>query len=166
MRLDPLRNALLAETEARVGRRLAEVKDECAHTVAEAERQARELAARGRQEGERAAAREALRRRAAATQRAREIRLRAQQHQVEELAQRSREAVLRLREDSRYPGLLERLARVVREQLGPDAELELDPPGRGGVLGRKGAMSVDYTLPALAERAIASLGEELEELWR
>ena len=107
-----------------------------------------------------------MRRRATATRRAREIRLRAQSRQIEELQLRSREAVLHLREDDRYPGLLDRLARTAREQLGPDAEVEVDPPGLGGVIGRKGQASVDYTLPALAERAIASLGDELESLWR
>jgi vacuolar-type H+-ATPase subunit E/Vma4 len=166
MRLDPLRDALLAETEADARRHLAEVEAECVRTVAEAEREAHELAAQGRREGEQAAARAAVRRHATAARRAREIRLRAQQEQVEELTRRSREAVLRLREDSRYPELLERLARAAREQLGPDTELELDPPKRGGVVGRKGAASVDYTLPVLVERAIASLGDELEELWR
>ena len=85
---------------------------------------------------------------------------------MEELQLRSREAVLRLREDSRYPALLDRLARTAREQLGPDAEVEVDPPGLGGVIGRTGRVSVDYTLPALADRAIASLGDELESLWR
>ena len=138
----------------------------CARTLAEAEAKAHDLARAGRREGEGAAAKEAARRRATATRRARELRLRAQNRQVEELQLRSREAVLRLQEDSRYPALLDRLARMAREQLGPDAEVEVDPPGLGGVIGRKGRVSVDYTLPALADRAIASLGDELERLWQ
>ena len=166
MTLEPLRLALRAETDAEVQRRLSEVEAECARTVAEAEARAQELAAEGRREGERAAAQEAVRRHAAATRRAREIRLRAQSLQVEELQRRSREAVLRLREDSRYPALLDGLARAAREQLGPDAELELDPTGLGGVIGRSGRVSVDYTLPTLADRAIASFDDELERLWR
>jgi len=91
---------------------------------------------------------------------------RAQRRQVEELQRRSREAILRLHDDSRYPELLDRLVRTARDQLGPDAEVELDPPGLGGVIGRKGRTSVDYTLPALVDRTIASLGDELEVLWR
>jgi len=159
--LEPLRVALRAETEAEVRERLTAVDAECARTLAEAEARAHELAREGRHEGE-----EAARRCATATRRARELRLRAQSRQVEELQVRSRAAVLRLQEDSRYPALLDRLARTAREQLGPDAEVEVDPPGLGGVIGRKGRVSVDYTLPALADRAIASLGDELEGLWR
>ena len=166
MNLEPLRVALRAETEAEVRERLTAVDAECARTLAEAEARAHELAREGRHEGEEAAAKEAARRCATATRRARELRLRAQSRQVEELQVRSRAAVLRLQEDSRYPALLDRLARTAREQLGPDAEVEVDPPGLGGVIGRKGRVSVDYTLPALADRAIASLGDELEGLWR
>jgi len=163
--LEPLRVALRAETEAEVQERLAAVDATCARTLAEAEARAHELARQGRHEGEEAAAKEAARRRATATRRARELRLRAQSRQVEELQLRSREAVLLLREDSRYPELLDRLARTARAQLGPDAEGEVDPAGLGGVIGRKGRLSVDYTLPTLADRAIASLGDELEGLW-
>ena len=36
----------------------------------------------------------------------------------------------------------------------------------GGVVGRAGSTSVDYTLPALVERAIAELDGRLETLWR
>lgn len=166
MTLEPLRHALRAETEAEVQRRLAEVERECRQTVAEAEAQAQELAAAGRHDGERAAAQESVRRHAAATRRAREIRLRAQRRQVEKLQRQAREAVLGLRQDTRYPELLDRLERAAREQLGPDVELERDPSGLGGVIGRNGTASVDYTLPALADRAIAALDEELEQLWR
>jgi len=164
--LEPLRVALQAETDAEVQERLAAVDAVCARTLAEAEARAHELAREGRREGEGAAAKEAARRRATATRRARELRLQAQRRQVDELQVRSREAVLRLQDDSRYPELLDRLTRAAREQLGPDAEVEPGPTGLGGVVGRKGRTSVDYTLPALADRAIASLGDELESLWR
>ena len=166
MNLEPLRAALRAETDIEVQRRLEEVDAECARLVADAEARAHELARQGRREGEDAAAKVALRRRATATRRAREILLQAQRRQIEELQRRSREAVLLLREDNNYPELLERLSWAARDQLGPGTEVELDPPAFGGVIGRSGRMSVDYTLPALAERAVASLGDELESLWR
>jgi|APDOM4702015191_1054821.scaffolds.fasta_scaffold585348_1 vacuolar-type H+-ATPase subunit E/Vma4 len=166
MRLEPLRAALRAETDLEVRRRLAEVDADCARVLAAAEAQAQALTDQGRLEGEQAAAREAVRRRATATRRARELRLQAQRRQVEELQRTSREAALRVRTDDRYPQLLDRLARAARDQLGPEAELELDPAGLGGVTGRKGKTSVDYTLPALVDRAIASLDDELERLWR
>jgi vacuolar-type H+-ATPase subunit E/Vma4 len=166
MTLEPLREALRAETDAELKRRLGEVGDECARLVADADAEARALVRQGRLDGEAAAAREGARRRATATRKAREIRLRARQRQVAELERLAREAVLGARSDGRYPALLERLAAAAREQLGPDAAIEVDPEGLGGVVGRRGRASVDYTLPALADRAIAGLGEELERLWR
>lgn len=165
MNLEPLRAALRAETDTEIQARLEAVDAECARTLADAEAQAQELARQGRREGEDAAAKEALRRRARATRRAREMRLQAQRRQVDELQRRSREAILGLRETDEYPALLERLTRAARGQLGPDAEVEVDPPGLGGVIGRAGRTSVDYTLPALVDRTIASLGDELESLW-
>lgn len=166
MNLEPLRAALRAETDAEVEARLAAVDSESARTLASAEASAQELVRQGRLEGEEAAAKEAVRRRATASRRAREIRLGAQRRQVDELQRRSREAILGLRETDGYPALLERLTHAAREQLGRDAEVEVDPPGLGGVIGRAGRTSVDYTLPALADRTIASLDDELEGLWR
>jgi vacuolar-type H+-ATPase subunit E/Vma4 len=166
MTLEPLRGALQAETDAESQRHLDAVDAESARVVAAAEAKAQELAAQGRREGERAAAQEAARRRATAMRRAREIRLRAQSRQLEELQRRSREGVQRLREDARYPDLLDGLARAARGQLGAKAEIVLDPAGRGGVIGRSGRRAVDYTLPSLVDRVIASLDEELETLWQ
>ena len=166
MNLEPLQAALRAETEAEVQARMALVDAECARTLADAEAAAHELARQGRREGDDAAAKEAVRRRATATRRAREIRLQAQRRQIDELQRRARDAILGVREAEGYPALLERLAQAAREQLGPDAEVEVDPPGLGGVIGRAGRTSVDYTLPVLVDRTIASLGDELEGLWR
>jgi vacuolar-type H+-ATPase subunit E/Vma4 len=166
MTLEPLREALRAEADAERKRRLRAVEDECARLVADAEAEAHALVRQGRLDGEAAARREGARRRDAATRKAREIRLRARQRQIEELDRRARAAVLDARTDDRYPALLERLASVVREQLGPDAEVEIDPAGLGGVIGHRGKATVDYTLPSLAGRAITDLGEEVERLWR
>jgi vacuolar-type H+-ATPase subunit E/Vma4 len=164
--LEPLRRALRAETEAAAERRRNEVAAECDRIVSDAEASARRLAHEAHLESERAAARENARRRANAGRRAREIRLAAQHDLVEELRRRSRQAVLELREHPGYPTLLERLSRVARAQLGEDAELVVDPPDRGGVIGRRGGASVDYTLPAMADRAIDDLGPELVRLWK
>jgi vacuolar-type H+-ATPase subunit E/Vma4 len=165
MNLDPLRRALRAETEAETERRRSEVAAECDRIVADAESAARALVHEARLDGERTAAREAARRRAGAGRRAREVRLAAQRDLVEELRRRARQTVLQLRERPGYPELLERLSDAARSQLGEDAELVVDPPGRGGVIGRLGDVSVDYTLPAIADREIDDLGLELERLW-
>jgi vacuolar-type H+-ATPase subunit E/Vma4 len=84
---------------------------------------------------------------------------------LEEVRARAREAAVRLREDPRYPELLERLKRIAIAQLGNEAELEVDPSGVGGVIAHAGSVRVDYTLPALAERALEALDGELERLW-
>ena len=165
MNLDPLRRALHAETEAEAARRRSEVTAECDRILAEAEAAAHALSHEARLEGERAAAREAARRRAAATRRAREARLAARRSLVDELRRRTHEAVLELREQQDYPVLLQRLSDAARSQLGDDAELEVDPPGRGGVIGRRGDASVDYTLPAMADRTIDGMGVAVERLW-
>jgi vacuolar-type H+-ATPase subunit E/Vma4 len=164
--LEPLRAALRAETDAEIGAHLEAVAAECARLLAEAEAEAHRLVRQGRHDGERAAAKEAIRRRATAMRRAREIRLQARQRQIEELRRRAREAVLRVRDDDGYPALLERLAVEVRRQLGPAATVEPDPDGLGGVIGRHGPRSVDYSLPALVERVIEDLDTDLERLWR
>jgi vacuolar-type H+-ATPase subunit E/Vma4 len=166
MNLEPLRGALHAETDVEIRAHLEDVDAECKRLLDDAEARSRRRARQGRREGERAAAKEAVRRRATATRKAREIRLRAQQRQIEELRQRALEAVARARDDARYPALLERLAAQVRDQLGPAAEVVVDPEGLGGVIGRRGRTSVDYTLPALVERAMDDLGGDLERLWQ
>lgn len=165
MNLDPLRQALRTETEAEADRQRAEITAECARIVAEAGAAAEALAREARRDGERAAAREAARRRAAAARRARETVLAARRGLVDELRIRARRAVLELREEPQYPALLERLSSAARAQLGRDTELEVDPPGRGGVIGRSRNASVDYTLPAMADRAVDGIGRGLERLW-
>jgi vacuolar-type H+-ATPase subunit E/Vma4 len=166
MNLEPLREALRAQAEADAGRRRTAVDEECGRRVADAEAQARSLVEQGRLEGEQAATREALRRRAAASRRARELRLDAQRSLLEELRLRARDAALERRAGPLYPKLLDRLSRAVRVQLGPDAALEIDPPTVGGVVGRADGRSVDYSLPALVERAIEDLDGRLDGLWR
>ena len=166
MNLEPLREALRAQAEADAERRRTAVDEECARRVAHAEAQARSLVERGRLEGEQQAAREARRRHAAARRRSRELKLEVQRSLLDELRLRVRNAALERRADPVYPKLLDRLSRAARVQLGPDAALEIDPPDIGGVVGRANGRSVDYSLPALVERAVEDLDGRLEALWR
>jgi vacuolar-type H+-ATPase subunit E/Vma4 len=165
MNLDPLRAALQAEVKAEASRRRAEVDAACKGRLAMASEQARALSLQGKLDGEQAAAHDALRRRGGANRRARELRLSAQRALIDELRQRTREAALELRTDARYPDLLARLEQAAQSQLGPAAALEIDPPGLGGVRARSGSASVDYTLPALVDRAIEDLQGRVETLW-
>ena len=166
MNLEPLRTTLRAQAEADAGRRRTAADEECGRRIAEAEAGAHSLVEQGRLKGDEEAAREALRRRAGASRRARELQLEVQRSLLEELRLRARNAALGRRADPLYPKLLDQLARAAHVQLGPDAALEIDPPGVGGVVGRAEGRSVDYSLPALVERAIEDLDGRLEALWR
>jgi vacuolar-type H+-ATPase subunit E/Vma4 len=165
MNLDSLRIALRVEAETAAAQRLAEVDEARERRLAEAHARARELAEQGRLEGARLAQRNSLRRRAAANRHARESLLAAQSELLDELRLRATEAALELRTDPRYGELLERVSALAKSQLGTDAEVEADAE-LGGVVGRAGSTSVDYTLPALVERATAELDGQLETLWR
>jgi vacuolar-type H+-ATPase subunit E/Vma4 len=91
--------------------------------------------------------------------------LAAQREVYDEFRRRAREATLTLRDDPAYPALLDRRTASARRELGDRAEIERDPPEVGGVRARDGTRSVDYTLPARADRAIAELGPRLRDLW-
>lgn len=166
MNLDSLRTALRVEAETEAAKRLAEVDEACKRRVAEAHAMARELTNQGRLEGARVAARNSLRRRAAANRRARELRLAAQRELIDELRLRANEAALEIRKDPRYEELLERVSQAAKSQLGAEADVRVDPPDLGGVVARAGSTSVDYTLPALVDRAIAQLDGQLETIWQ
>lgn len=166
MNLGPLRAALLEQADADAERRRGEVEAECARRLEAARAEAGVLVEQGRLEGRRAARQEGARRRGAAHRRAREAELAARGALFEELRSRARAGAVELRSDPGYPALLDRLTGAARAQLGADAEIEVDRPGGGGVGARSGRRSVDYTLPALADRALADLGGEVEKLWR
>jgi len=166
MNLEPLQRSLLDSVRAEVQEQERLEAAAATEQLREARARADAMAAEGRLEGERAAMRETARIHAAAVRTVRESRLRAQRALVDELCSRVRDAVLELRDAPGYEQLLDRLAKMARDQLGPDAELERDPPGVGGVLARAGSRSVDYTLATLATRMIEGLGESLEALWQ
>jgi hypothetical protein len=77
----------------------------------------------------------------------------------------TRRAVLDLRADPRYPALLDHFEQVARRQLGADAVIERDPDGVGGIVAHQGDRRVDYSLAALADRALDTLGDDIERLW-
>ena len=166
MNLEPLRAALRAEADAEAEQRRDEVEEEGTRRLAEARVRADAIVEQARRDGVQEAERQARRWRASARRRARELRLEAERSLVDELRLRAYDAALELRTDPRYPELLERLSDAARSQLGTDVRLEVDPPEVGGVVARAGSMSVDYSLPALVDRAIVDLDGELEGLWR
>ncbi len=159
------REALLEDARERAARRLTAADAETEQRIAAARREAgtiiAQARARGESEGRVAGARDAAVQRSFAHQQV----LAAQREVYDELHRRARDATLALRDDPEYPALLDRLSAAARRELGDGAEIERDPPEVGGVRARDGTRSVDYTLPVLADRAIAELGPRLRDIW-
>ena len=166
MNVSPLRAAVLGQAEAEVDVILADADRRAAAELERAQAEGEAQLGQARTEGERAGELETARDRALAHREARRLVLEARRSVYDEFRGQARAAALSLREADAYPALLERLAKAARDQLGDGAELEIDPPEAGGVRGRARNRLVDYTLPALADRCIATLGAELEGLWR
>ena len=164
-RLDPVRRALLEDAGTEADRVLAEARRSAGDAVAAAEQEvAAEVAAVERRTAIAAAA-HAEQVRALARAEAHGELLAAREDIHRKLVEAVRSAALQLRDDARYPALLDRLEIVARVQLGPDAEVHRDPPGRGGLVAVAGTRRVDYTLTALAERALHDHAEEVASLW-
>jgi vacuolar-type H+-ATPase subunit E/Vma4 len=164
VRLDPVRAALLAQAEVEAERIVDQADERAAAQVLEAEEQKAALVARARAEGEAAADLEAVSELTRARRQARTLVLEVQRAIYDELRRDALDAAQRLRSQPRYDQLLERLAAAVRDELGSDAELELNPPD-GGVIGHVGNRRVEYTLPVLVERCVAEHGDAVERLW-
>jgi vacuolar-type H+-ATPase subunit E/Vma4 len=163
--VEPASAALLADARDRAATLLREAEEQDNELIEDARRNAEDLLARAREEGAAAgrahAARDAGLDRAAARWQV----LAAQRISYEELLRGVRSEVIALQGEQAYPELLQRLAAAARRDLGEDAELEIDPPGLGGVRARAGSRRVDYTLPSLADRCVQDLGPLLARLW-
>jgi vacuolar-type H+-ATPase subunit E/Vma4 len=165
MTLTSARDALLADARARAREIVADAEAEAARQVEPARRRAAEIIEAARAEGEADGRREAARELAAELAAARAAVLAAQRESYEALRHSAHAAALSLRSDPGYPRLLARLADAARRDLGDHAELEVDPPELGGVRARAGTRSVDYTLVAITDRCLDSLGPRLSGLW-
>lgn len=165
MSVDPAAGALLADARATAERMLAQAQQQAQERVGEAERTAAAMIARAREQGEADGRLEAAHEQAREGILARGDVLRAQREAYDELRRRCRAQVLALREEAGYAALLERLAASARAQLGPGAELEIDPPDAGGVRARAGSRRLDLTLVALADDCVRELGPALRGLW-
>jgi hypothetical protein len=161
--LAPVRAALLAAAEADAAALLAAADAEVAAAVAAAEAQAAELVARARAEGAADAETMLAADRARGGREARRIALAARREAYELLRDRARAGVAALPADPAYPAILARLTARARALLGADAEIAPHPDG--GVLGSAPGRRCDLSLPALADRAVDSLGPEVERLW-
>ena len=164
--LDALDARLRGTASARADHSLRAAQHEAEARLAEARAQAAALVDRARQDGD--AVVDALLVRERATLRRSTVRtlLAAQRAVVDDLDARVRAAVLELRCAPDYSFLVDGLTTRARAQLGEDAVVIADPPDLGGVVAETEGRRVDYTLAALAVRALADLGAEVERLVR
>jgi vacuolar-type H+-ATPase subunit E/Vma4 len=163
--IEPLRETLLAEAKAEAAALLERAARERAGRISAAEQQAAALIAEARSLGLALGEREAGHVLGRARRRSTEVVLGSKKSLLEEARQQALAAVRALPAEPGYPQLVERLERAARAQLGEDAAIAVDL-GLGGVRGRRGSRSVDYTLPVLVERCLEQLDEKLAEAWR
>lgn len=165
MNVDALRSALLRSVTEETAAEDELARARRGERLAEAHRRANALVAEARRDGEDEVAVDVAQRLVRARREARSAVLAAQREVYDEFVRRTLDAVIALRHGEEHARLVERLSAVAREQLGSDAEIEVDE-AVGGVVGRRDGRRVDYTLPALVDRAIGDLGARLQELWR
>ncbi len=162
--LQPVRAALLADAEREAAEIRAAARTAADALIAEAEREVATAVEQERERARRSARARADHNASDARRAARQLLQAAGESERTRLIQALHATIGRLRDDDRYPQLVDALERRARAQLGDGADLRRDPAGRGGIVGRAGPRSVDYTLDALADRALAALGEEVATL--
>ncbi|MHB1009675.1 MAG: hypothetical protein ACYC1E_10655 [Propionibacteriaceae bacterium] len=161
--LTPVREALLAAAEARAEQLRDDAAQRAAAIVASAQEEAVRITSAAASQGEASARSDAALRSARVRRHAQEVVLAQQAALRRELQKQVREAALSVRDDPRYPFLLASLTDRCRAVLGADASVSEDPSG--GVVGRAGSRRLDLSLPALAARALDSMGPEVSRLW-
>jgi len=165
MNLEAYRRGRLEEARANAERLAAEGESMAAARIDEASGAAIAIIAEARADGAAQADREMAITRTHEQRRSHRIVLEARRRAYEDLGTRGRAGARELRPDPAYPALLDRLEQLTREQLGDGALIERDPAD-GGVVAEFEGRRVDYSLPALVERCLRTLGAEIEELWR
>ncbi len=161
--LQPLRTALLDAARRDAAAAMADAEQKAADELAEARRTAETILAEARQKGRKEAEAVASAERGRASREARARVMAARREAYEQLCDRSRAAVRRLREDPRYPALLEALRARAADELGAGAALSEHPSG--GIVGSVPGRTVVHSLDELADEAVAALGPRVEELW-
>ncbi len=165
MNLDSVRAALIADAHADAELLLAEADRDAQDRLARADEEAATLMETARSEGTREAAERGARQRAATRREARQIVLTAKRRTLDELRERARTAVRGLAHEDSYQDLLDRLRMLAAVQLGPDAEISVDPESEPGVIASGGHRRVDCRLVTLADRAVDGLGADVATLW-
>jgi vacuolar-type H+-ATPase subunit E/Vma4 len=163
--LEPVRAELFADARDEAARIVSAARRDADELRAETERRCDVEVAAATRHGDLVARAIAERTLARARNDARAKVLERQERARNALVASVHEAVLDLRHDPRYPDLLDVLEDMARHQLGPSARVDRDPISAGGVTATVGPRQVDYSLPALADRALDALGDEVIALW-
>jgi hypothetical protein len=160
--LAPVETQLLREAADRGHRIVVAARRDSAAQVAAARVRADELVARARADGQAAAAALATADLGRGRQAARTVLLEADRRAYDALAARIRSAVCGLRDQPEYGEIRERLAALALSAAGPGASVSEHPDG--GVLAEGPGITVDCSLPRLADLAVAALGPRIREL--
>jgi vacuolar-type H+-ATPase subunit E/Vma4 len=163
--LEPVRDALLEDAKALAHQMIVEATREATLAVDEAEQEADTEIRRAERRGKTSARVRADQTLAQARGDAHGDVLEHKEDIRRRFHRAVRVAALGLEDDVRYPNLIDMLEVLARNQLGPTARIERDPDGLGGLVAVDGSRRVDYTLPALAERALESLADKVAQLW-
>lgn len=162
--LAPVRHALLDDAAAEADAVLTRARSDADATVGAARD---EVQAAVEQERARATAARAARSDIAlaeARRTAHRTVLRARADVWRALVDRVVAEVDELRDDPRYPALLDHLTALARDQLGADATVEEHPDG--GIVARAGPRRVEYGLPSLARRSLTNIAGKEDGPWR
>lgn len=164
--LSPVRQALRAAAAAEAEEMVATAEAAAGSALDRARQQAAAVLAESESRGATAALILACARRAKARRQAHQVVLEARQAAFEELRERGRAAAAALADEPDYPELVAGLVRAARDALGPSARVAVDGPHGAGVTAEADRRRIDLRLSVLADRALATLGPRLQELWR
>lgn len=159
--LGPTRDALLADASERAQQIVADATIAADELVAEAMSSSDATVAAATHRAAAAATARADQELAATRAQIHADVLRARSEIRQRILTETRDAARSLRTDPRYPALLDHLEALARAQLGPTAKVDRDPSDAGGAIATAGNRSVDYTLAALADRAVSALADDV-----
>lgn len=160
--LAPVQTQMLREAIARGHRIVADARLDAEARVTEARVRAEDLVARARADGQAAAGELAAAELSRGRQAARAVLLAADRRAYDALAARVRSAVRGLRDQPEYGEIRERLAALALSAAGPGASVSEHPDG--GVLAKGPGITVDCSLPRLADLAVTALSPKIREL--
>ncbi len=162
--LEPVRADLLRRAEQDAAQVVAMARDAAAATVTRAQREADAAMAMARASGAAQARPVAMAELSRSRQAARSVTLGADVAIRGEIVRRIKDAVLGLRDEPDYPLLRRRLSALAARAAGPGAVVTEHP--QGGVIAQAAGVTVDCSLPRLADRAIVAIDARIAALCR